>query len=147
LQPQYRDPKDYVKNLRQLYADGKLSPKLTEIYFGQRPAEEFHDVRNDPSQLTNLVGNSKFSQELDRHRKLLDDWLAKGDAGEGEESHEEKSLIAARHADALMRLLCERTDTEIQVHVSTETLVDSDPDGCSQLRNGPNLAPHTVRRL
>jgi arylsulfatase A-like enzyme len=89
LQPQYRDPKDYVKNLRQLYADGKLSPKLTEIYFGQRPAEEFYDVRNDPSQLTNLVGNSKFSQELDRHRKLLDEWLAKGDAGEGEESHEE----------------------------------------------------------
>jgi N-sulfoglucosamine sulfohydrolase len=89
LQPQYRDPKDYVKNLRQLYADGELSPKLTEIYFGQRPAEEFYDVRNDPSQLTNLVGNSKFSQELDRHRKLLDQWLAKGDAGEGEESHEE----------------------------------------------------------
>jgi N-sulfoglucosamine sulfohydrolase len=89
LQPQYRDSKDYVKNLRQLYADGELSPKLTEIYFGQRPAEEFYDVRNDPSQLTNLVGNSKFSQELDRHRKLLDQWLAKGDAGEGEESHEE----------------------------------------------------------
>jgi N-sulfoglucosamine sulfohydrolase len=89
LQPQYRDSKDYVKNLRQLYADGELSPKLTEIYFGQRPAEELYDVRNDPSQLTNLVGNSKFSQELDRHRELLDEWLAKGDAGEGEESHEE----------------------------------------------------------
>jgi len=72
-------------------------------------------------------------------------------AVQGEESHQEKFLIAARRADALMHLLCERADTEIEVHVSAETLVDSDSDfdrdGCSQLHNGPNLAPHTVRRL
>ena len=59
LQPQYRDPKDYVQNLRELYAKGELSPKLTEIYFGERPAEEFYDVKSDPSQLNNLVGNAR----------------------------------------------------------------------------------------
>jgi N-sulfoglucosamine sulfohydrolase len=97
LQPQYRDPKDYVKNLRQLYAEGKLSAKLTEIYFGQRPAEELHNVRNDPSQINNLVDDPAFAQELARHRQLLDDWLAKGDAGAGEESLEELAYQAQGH--------------------------------------------------
>ena len=89
LQPQYRDPKNYVQNLRQLYAEGKLSPKLTEIYFGERPHEELYDVKSDPSQLNNLAGDPRFAKQLDRHRKLLDGWLSKGDAGEGEESSEE----------------------------------------------------------
>ena len=30
----------------------------------------------------NLVGDPKFATELNRHRKLLDAWLAKGDKGE-----------------------------------------------------------------
>jgi N-sulfoglucosamine sulfohydrolase len=89
LQPQYRDPRDFVIHLRDLYASGRLSPKLTEIYFGERPSEELYDVRKDPSQLNNLAADPTFSAALDRHRKLLDQWLAKGDAGEGEESIEE----------------------------------------------------------
>ncbi len=97
LQPQYRDSKDYVKNLRSLYASGELSPKLTEIYFGERPSEEFYDVKSDPSQLDNLVGDAQYAQELNRHRKLLDDWLAKGDDGEGEESLEEMKCQAQGH--------------------------------------------------
>ncbi len=94
LQPQYRDSKDYVKNLRELYATGKLSPKLTEIYFGERPAEELYDVIKDPNQLNNLVGDPKHAKELNRHRELLDDWLAKGDMGAGEEPHEELAFQA-----------------------------------------------------
>lgn len=34
----------------------------------------------------NLVGDPKFTKELNRHRKLLVTWLAKGDRGEAEES-------------------------------------------------------------
>ena len=86
LQPQYRDSKDYLKNLKQLYAAGKLSDDLKRIYFGERPKEEFYDVSKDPAQVHNLVGDPKFAKELNRHRKLLDDWLVKGDRGEGEES-------------------------------------------------------------
>ncbi|MEJ6524034.1 MAG: sulfatase, partial [Opitutales bacterium] len=44
LQPHYRDGKDYVKNLQELYATGKLSDDLKRIYFGERPKEEFYDV-------------------------------------------------------------------------------------------------------
>ncbi len=97
LQPQYRDPKDYVKNLRDLYSRGELSPKLTEIYFGERPAEELYDVKADPSQLNNLAGDPKYAAQLERHRGLLDEWLAKGDDGAGEESNEELMYQAQGH--------------------------------------------------
>ena len=86
LQPQYRDGQDYLKNLKELYAAGKLSADLKRIYFGERPKEEFYEVSKDPAQVNNLVGDPKFTKELKRHRKLLDAWLAKGDRGEGEES-------------------------------------------------------------
>jgi N-sulfoglucosamine sulfohydrolase len=97
LQPQYRDPKDYVKNLRELYARGELPAKLTEIYFGERPAEELYDVAVDPSQLNNLVGDPQYAGQLDRHRVQLDDWLSKGDDGEAEESDEELAYQAQGH--------------------------------------------------
>ena len=85
LQPQYRDSRDFLVHLRDLYATGRLAPKLTEIYFGERPSEEFYDIRSDPSQLTNLVDDPAFAKELDRHREYLRQWLSKGDAGEVEE--------------------------------------------------------------
>lgn len=85
LQPQYRDKRDAVKALRQSYADGTLDPKLAEIYFGERPPEEFYDVVNDPAQLNNLIDDPECADELKRHRKLLDAWLAKGDTGAGDE--------------------------------------------------------------
>ena len=89
LQPQYRDRQDYLINLRELYAGGKLSPKLTEIYFGERPAEELYEVSKDPSQLNNLAKDPAYRAELNRHRKLLNGWLAKGDMGVGEEPVQE----------------------------------------------------------
>ncbi len=88
LQPQYRDSKNYTQNLKELYASGELSEDLTRIYFGERLAEEFYDVMKDPAQVHNLINDKKYAGEIKRHRQLLDDWLAKGDTGEGEESPE-----------------------------------------------------------
>ena len=34
LQPQYRDSKNFVKNIRDAYADRTLDPALAKIYFG-----------------------------------------------------------------------------------------------------------------
>ncbi|WP_372895747.1 sulfatase [Stieleria sp.] len=85
LQPQYRDKRPFLQNLHELYQSGELSPKLTEIYFGQRPAEEFYDVKADPSQVNNLIGDPRYRDEIQRHRQLLDDWIAVGDEGVEEE--------------------------------------------------------------
>ncbi|MDG2103424.1 MAG: sulfatase-like hydrolase/transferase [Pirellulaceae bacterium] len=86
LQPQYRDNRDYVRALRTGYADGTLDPKLAKIYFGERPPEEFYDVEKDPAQMHNLIDDPQHSDEVKRHRELLDSWLAQGDSGAGEES-------------------------------------------------------------
>jgi N-sulfoglucosamine sulfohydrolase len=85
LQPQYRDSREFVKQLRQSYADGTLDARLAKIYFGERPAEELYDVVDDPAQMQNLAGDPNYAGELLRHRKLLDDWIAKGDLGAEEE--------------------------------------------------------------
>ena len=85
LQPQYRDNKDYLKYLRAQYAAGKLPEKLAEIYFGERPAEELYDISVDPAQINNLANSAAHKAELERHRALLDNWLAKGDLGAEEE--------------------------------------------------------------
>lgn len=85
LQPQYRDSRIFVQDLRKAYANGTLDPKLAQIYFGERPSEELYDVVKDPAQLVNLVNDPKYKKELERHRSLLDGWLDKGDTGTGNE--------------------------------------------------------------
>lgn len=95
LQPQYRDKREPVKYLRQAYAEGKLDMKLANIYFGERPAEEFYDVKVDPAQLNNLVKHPKYRKQLDRHRKMFDKWIAAGDKGAEEEP--EIELKMANH--------------------------------------------------
>ena len=92
LHPQYRDNKDYVKALREGYADGTLAPKPAEIYFGERPAEELYDIEDDPAQLNNLAKSAKHQDVLAAHRQILHDWLAKGDMGAGEEPNIELSM-------------------------------------------------------
>ena len=86
LQPQYRDGQPYMKNLKKLYAAGKLSDVHKKIFFGEREPEELYNVAKDPHQLVNLANDPAHKDELDRHRRLLDEWLAKGDKGTGEES-------------------------------------------------------------
>jgi len=73
----------------------------------------------DPHQLNNLVNNPKYASELNRHRKLLDGWLAKGDTGAGDEP--EIELKMASH---------ERWG--IGVNAEYEAIrIDSDGDGLS----------------
>ena len=86
LQPQYRDRNEPTKMLHAMYKSGELPSKLKEIYFGERPSEELYDVSVDPHMINNLVTDPAYKNELERHRKLLVDWLAKGDKGIGEES-------------------------------------------------------------
>ncbi len=81
LHPQYRDGKDYLRYLRETYAAGTLPPKLAEIYFGERPAEELYDIEKDPAQVNNLVSSPAHREILEKHRKMLDAWVAKGDVG------------------------------------------------------------------
>ena len=120
LQPQYRDKKNYTQNLHQLYYDGRLSSRHREIYFGERPAEELYDVSIDPHMMVDLAGDSDFADELDRHRAMMDEWLAAGDMGAGDES------VAALKANG------EGTKWGEGVNVEYEAYrLDGDGDGLS----------------
>ena len=120
LQPQYRDKKNYTQDLHQLYHDGRLSSRHREIYFGERPAEELYDVSIDPHMMVDLAGDSDFADELNRHRAMMDEWLAAGDLGEGDES------VAALKANG------EGTKWGEGVNVEYEAYrLDGDGDGLS----------------
>ena len=120
LQPQYRDSKNFTKNLHHLYNLGRLSKVHKEIYFGERPAEELYNVSTDPAMIYNLVGNPRFSLELKRHRKLLDQWLAVGDMGS------EAEAIANLKANGDGKKWGEGVNPEYEKY-----RVDSDGDGLS----------------
>ena len=70
--------------------------------------------------MIDLAGNSDYADELDRHRAMMDEWLAAGDMGEEDES------IAALKANG------EGTKWGEGVNVEYEAYrVDSDGDGLS----------------
>ena len=120
LQPQYRDNKPYLIFLREAYANGTLDPKLADIYFGERPAEELYDVVKDPAQVHNLANDPEFAKVLKDHRRILDTWLEKGDMGAGTEPDEE------------LRMNGENTKWGIGVNREYERIrQDSDGDGLS----------------
>jgi arylsulfatase A-like enzyme len=83
LQPQYRDHAATVKDLKRLHADGKLTDYQDRFWFGVRPEEELYDIAKDPYQIHNLAADPAFASELERHRKILADWISKtGDKGQ-----------------------------------------------------------------
>lgn len=84
---------------------------------------------------------AQFINAIERAAKEL-----KAQQGDGEDSIARMPYSTSR-ADALMHAIVQRADAEVQVHVCAETLSAFDSEGCCHLHDGPNLAPHTVRRL
>ncbi len=79
MQPQYRDGRDYVEVPRELYEQGKLNEVQSFMWSPNRVPEEFYDLENDPHETKNLVNDPAHAAALDRHRKLLKDWMATTD--------------------------------------------------------------------
>jgi len=87
LQAQYRDKKSEVRDLKDLYQSGGLTPYQAEHWFGPRSKEELYDLENDPHQVHNLAGQPSYESELKRHRQILQAWIQKtGDKGQQPES-------------------------------------------------------------
>ena len=77
LQPNdYKDSKPILQRLRELHAQGKLSPMQEAILFSPtRPAEELYDVQADPFETSNLAGDPHFRSSLETLRARLDRWM------------------------------------------------------------------------
>ncbi len=77
LQPNdYKDTKPILPPLRELHAQGKLSPLQVELLFSPtRPTEELYDVMADPFETRNLAGDSHHRVTLETLRARLDRWI------------------------------------------------------------------------
>ena len=77
LQPSnYKDSKLILQRLRELHAQGKLSPLQEEILFSPtRPVEELYDVQADPFEVHNLAGDPANRSTLETLRARLDRWI------------------------------------------------------------------------
>jgi len=80
LQPnRYKDEKAIVQAMRRLHLEGKLNRDQVLIMAETRPREELYDLKADPHELRNLAADPALVATLARHRKALDDWMARTD--------------------------------------------------------------------
>lgn len=79
MQPQYRDGRPYVDELRAYYEAGKMNETEALMWAETRVSEEFYDLENDLHEVNNLVNDPKYAKELKKHRKLLEEWILETD--------------------------------------------------------------------
>jgi arylsulfatase A-like enzyme len=100
LQPNYRDGTDFMRVLKELYANGDLD--LVQAWFvsDERPAEELYDLEKDPHETQNLVHDPRYAQTLGVLRKILADWIVEtGDQGQFPESDAALQAVLKRWGD------------------------------------------------
>ncbi len=85
MQPnKYKETEYPVWNLlKELKADGELTPAQALFTADTKPAEELYDIVKDPFELNNLAGKAQYTKELKRMRDILNNWIRKtGDKGQ-----------------------------------------------------------------
>jgi N-sulfoglucosamine sulfohydrolase len=95
----YTQPNNYKERsypvlplMRQLFAEGKLTPEQAAFMQPTRPKEELYDLEKDPNELHNLAGASEQQPRLRELRTTLDQWIAQtNDQGRFPESASSKS--------------------------------------------------------
>jgi len=71
----YRTQMALMKNLNELNDSNLLSDKQKLWFQVPKRSEEFYDLENDPFELNNLIGETKFSKEIEDFRNQLDSWM------------------------------------------------------------------------
>ena len=69
------DSVDFVKVMKQLYAENKLDPVQSRFMSEERPAEELYNLIEDPFEIQNLANDPKYAEVLLEHSNLLENWI------------------------------------------------------------------------
>ena len=102
LQPNaYKDNKEIMRQMRKLFADGRLNRVQSLIMQSQRPPEELYDLQADPWELRNLAAEPEHRATLARLRDQLETWM------ETTEDHGRKPEDAAMY------------DSDMQIYLDT----------------------------
>ncbi len=79
----YRNNSPIMEELLRLHAEDKLEGPQKLWFQNTRPPEELYDSENDPHEINNLVNDPAYANELERMRKVLDEWrVESGDLGD-----------------------------------------------------------------
>jgi N-sulfoglucosamine sulfohydrolase len=63
------------EELVEIKKKGQITEIQADIFVNPRPQEEFYDVNADPFQFNNLASNAEFANEMERLRKVLQNWM------------------------------------------------------------------------
>lgn len=99
LQPQYRDGRESMKVLKQLYAEGELDGFQARFASDERPAEELYDLKADPHETKNLVHSYERRHQLAlaEMRMFLHRWIVEtNDQGRFPETDEALKAVIKR---------------------------------------------------
>jgi len=68
--------------MKELHAQGKLTPVQTLFMAPRKPDEELYDIKNDPYEINNLAASPEHRQTLKKMRAILERWIEEtGDKG------------------------------------------------------------------
>ena len=65
--------------LKQLHAEGKLTPPQAALCAPTMPEEELFDLQDDPHEIRNLAASPQHADTLKRLRAALEEWLKESD--------------------------------------------------------------------
>jgi len=85
--------------MKELHAQGKLTPAQQFFMAPRRPEEELYDVLADPWEISNLAGSPEHQTVLKQMRSALDKWIADtDDQGRIPESPQALKTARERHS-------------------------------------------------
>ena len=69
--------------MKELHAQGKLTPSQALFIAPRKPDEELYDIKNDPYEINNLAASAEHQQTLKKMRAILERWIEEtGDMGQ-----------------------------------------------------------------
>lgn len=71
----YRNQQPIMQELHRLHEAGELTPEQALWFRETKPEEELFDITKDPHELNNLADDPEYTEDLQRMREALNDWL------------------------------------------------------------------------
>jgi uncharacterized sulfatase len=71
----YAEKCNTMREMRRLYAEGKLNDVQAQWMVDRRPSEELYDLENDPWEVNNLAGDAKYTGIKKQLEKALNNWM------------------------------------------------------------------------